>query len=485
MSIKKIMIILCTLISSIITCTAVAEIYTAISGKVISDETGKGVEGVDVNAFWSINGSYGQEHTVTNKDGQYFLKNLKSGTYSIGFIKKNSPYLSEDPNLVIDLPKGKNIVNANFVLKLGGSLSGVVYDADGMTPLDNVDVTVIANNPLPKDARNIRTTRTDINGKYRIQGLPGSDAGKVEVDIVGHPKLTKTIILERGVTITGINFIAKWDPTTGISGYVKSSIDNKPISKAEIIIRDNIGNDIARTNTDSTGRYLITGLSSGTYKIITFWPEGGSFIKKSDIMVSFGSITSVNIEFDKPSPLVSFLYEAINKIMSYLITDAYAADTYNLKIHESCNPFIRDNIISDYLSVKSAISTGCYPSMDVTMREALDSILKKGIIIQCANWESSSFVKNRCQQACGFAFPSDDVITICLSVTNSLAPSTNTCGCSKSVVLHELVHLVGFWGEVVPQGCEKACFPSCAKTEDKYNITGCECNFKDHYYSYW
>lgn len=281
---------------------AYAEIFSAISGTVVAEDTGKGVEGVGVNALSMIENKSEQNNTVTDKNGRYVLRDLRPGPYTFVFMKKGSPYLVEEPSLTIELPRGKNVVNANYKLKLGSSVSGVVYGADGITPLSQADITVYVLNPQPKNSRSTKTTKTDALGKYIVRGLPISDECVVEVDLLGHPKLKKTIALAKGKETTNINFKASWDDSTGITGYVKSSIDGKPINNTEVVLRDGAGNDIASTYTDSSGKYSIIGVPTGVYKIVAFWPTGGSLIKKTDISVQQGKLTTVYIEFDKPAP---------------------------------------------------------------------------------------------------------------------------------------------------------------------------------------
>lgn len=281
---------------------ACAEIFSAIAGTVVAEDTGKGVEGIGVNALSMIEGKSEQKSTVTDKNGRYVLKDLRPGTYTFVFMKKGSPYLVEEPSLKIELPRGKNVVNANYTLKLGSSVSGVVYGADGITPLSQADVTVYVNNPQPKSARSTKTTKTDGYGKYLVRGLPSSDSCVVEIDLLGHPKLKKTIALAKGKETANVNFVASWNESTGITGYVKSSIDGKPINNAEVVLRDGLGNDIATTYTDANGKYSIVGVPTGIYKVVAYWPTGGSLIKKPDISIQQGKLTQVNIEFDKAAP---------------------------------------------------------------------------------------------------------------------------------------------------------------------------------------
>lgn len=287
-----------------------AEIFSSISGIVTAEDTGKGVLNVDVDALGVGGGATGQVHAVTDQNGQYVLKNLRPGTYVIGFKKKGTQYIIEEPNVPIDLPRGKNIVNANYSLKLGTSLSGRVYDSDGISPLGNMRVTVEIDKPQPAGARNLLTTRTDSEGNYTIYGLPATDMCTVSVDITGHSSLTKTMQIRKGQPIEYINFIAKWDVTTGITGVIKSARDNRPLAAALVTLWDNADNEVANARSDESGGYTITGISPGTYKATAFWPGGGGWLTKASIIIELNKLTTVNFEIDQNKQLsISTLFD--------------------------------------------------------------------------------------------------------------------------------------------------------------------------------
>lgn len=215
-----------------------AEIYSSISGKVIAEDTGQGISGVTVLARPERRKE--QYRTITDANGLYVIKGVRAGTYRVHFLKDKSPYLEEGVPTHIVVPLGKNVVNVNYVLKLGGSVSGTVYAADGVTPMSNVHVSVYFVDPQPSwDGSGLMVT--DSNGKYIISGLPESTNCIVSAFISGHAdNFSRTIAIKKGKTTENVNFTIKLDDITGITGYVRSSIDNKPIKEVDIYMMQQI-----------------------------------------------------------------------------------------------------------------------------------------------------------------------------------------------------------------------------------------------------
>ncbi|MEE9613655.1 MAG: carboxypeptidase-like regulatory domain-containing protein [Thermodesulfobacteriota bacterium] len=277
-----------------------AEIYSSISGRVIAEDTGQGMEGVSV-VLLGLGSEVERHDTITKEDGLYVLENLKPGDYLLGFGKDDIPYIQEMPNIFVTVPMGKNLVNVNYVFKVGGGVSGTVYDADGTTPLDRITVSVIVPDQ-PDDIDAADAELTDSNGKYLLLGLPESDKAVVTVRVRGHAKLTREVTIRKGETTPNVNFVVKWDDITGISGHVKSSIDGSPIKNAEVVLWDASEKRAGYAYTDEAGNYSILGLPPGSYQAAAFWPGGGGWVREMDILIESGKTTEVNFEFDMPAP---------------------------------------------------------------------------------------------------------------------------------------------------------------------------------------
>jgi hypothetical protein len=283
-----------------------AEINASISGKVTAEDTGLGVKDVVIGVT-DINNKYKPYYAETDEKGNYILKDVAPGTYKIGFSINNSPYISVKPYLRIVLTKGKNVVNANHILSLGGSISGTVYDSDGITPLNEILVHAEVTNAQPEWFRNFDGGFTDSKGTFLLQGLPESDNCIVKVQVRNHAPLIKTVKITKGSITENVNFVLKWDDITGVSGTVRSSVDNKTIEGIRVILWDMSGNQFASAKTDETGKYSIVGVPPGTYKLTALWlrffPKPDETINKENILVEQGKSTVVDFVFDKPSHL--------------------------------------------------------------------------------------------------------------------------------------------------------------------------------------
>ena len=240
-------------------------------------------------------------YASTDAKGAYVLADLEPGTYLIGFFKENDFYLTEDPHLEVVLPKGKHVVNVNHKLTVGGSISGTVYQSDGTTPIAGVGVYAKVSGVPEEWIDNSKYTATGMDGQFLLQGLPQSDNCTIEIMAPGHARMTKTVKITKS-TVTVNVMSVKWDDVTGINGYIKSSVDAKPIKEAAVYLRDSSGRDIGYARTDDTGMFSIVGVTPGAHDVVAFWPEGGGWIKKKNILIQSGKSIVVNFEFDKPAP---------------------------------------------------------------------------------------------------------------------------------------------------------------------------------------
>jgi hypothetical protein len=281
-------------------CPAVAEIYSSISGTVKEEDTQQGLNGVTVVAFKVNSQDYFQ--TKTDTKGKYVLSNLSPGTYKIGF--KKSDYISTKPHIEVMLPRGKNVVNVNHIMEIGGSVSGTVFKADGETPMPDVKITVEVHD-APIEIVSFRGQFADDAGKFFLRGLPESDNCTVTVEMSGRGAIKKDInIIKRKIT-SGIDFVIRDDDITGISGTVKSASGAFPQYYVGIIVWDSSGSkQIAQANTDETGRYSIIGIPPGVYKVTAVWvgqgvfPAPGEWIDKSGVLVEKGKSTEIKFIFD-------------------------------------------------------------------------------------------------------------------------------------------------------------------------------------------
>lgn len=274
-----------------------AEVYTAITGKVIAEGTGEGIEGVLVNARKGVDGL--QKTAYTKKDGTYVIEDLASGEYLLSFTKQHSRFINELYALRVILPQGKNLTNVNYIMEVGGSVSGKILNAENRSPISNIEVRAWHKEILkPLNYLSI-FYYTDSDGSYLLQGLPKTAQFKLYIQVPGHAIMSTYIEVPKGQLVENIDFMVYWNNITGISGKISYISDGQPIKGATISIGTSDDVHIGRTISDENGNYSIVGLEPGIYNVI-FWHKKGVFFKKDLIKVEPGKSTNVNFVMTLP-----------------------------------------------------------------------------------------------------------------------------------------------------------------------------------------
>lgn len=286
---------------------AQAAVYSSISGRVIEEDTGKGVPGMDIRIR---SGDWGKE-TFTDQNGFYEIRDLTPGTYLL-YPSSNDPSLARyyldlgKEGMEVILPAGKNVVNQNFILKVGGSISGHVYQNDGVTPASGVGVGVVVG------AFTGQGIETNPDGSFFINGIPPSNNVEVNVGVRGlyNPEV-KTVQVVSGQTTTGVNF--KLPPTdTGIVGTVTDADTNAPIADADVDVYDSNGVVLSVTGyTDANGIYKIFGLPPGVYTLHAI-AVGYEITKTNTVSVISKQIVTFNFSMKKSQ--TSFNNSVIGKL---------------------------------------------------------------------------------------------------------------------------------------------------------------------------
>ncbi len=458
--------------------TADAAIYGSISGKVISEDSSIGLEGIAVDAkLKDKNFSDVRYGTVTDKNGKYVLNNLKEGSYALTFSAVSSRYITpEKAQIEVALQKGKKLTNVNFVLPFGASISGVVLEADGITPIRNIFVNYSINSPDPAWGSIFGGTDTDENGSFHFSGLPKTDSLSITVEILGHASVRKSFKVARGQEIRNVTFVVKRDDVTGVHGVVRSLSDKRPIKDATVIIRNLSGGDGGSTSTDSEGKYSLVGLTPGNYKITAFEPRGESYVTRN-ILIEFGRSTEVNFDIAQVSAsFYDILRNIFSSLRSMVVSDAEASFVSDAEAAPSTSPLC---------GKFRAITSGPYSCNDdqfQALTQACNKAKQVADNSSCfANDDSREKVKEwfykksnaiLCEPArCGECAKTEGKkMTIC--------PETFTeksCGCSEAIFFHETTHLTQFFkDEEASHRCSVACF-NCAKPPKDYEYVCGRC----------
>ena len=160
----------------------------SISGKVIQADGVTAIENARVFArpYDTLQPRY---VVFTRGDGTYTITGLPLGDYQVIVTARDQGFVFEryeetiDPDAAarVTVTAGSNTPDIDFTLELGGSVSGTVYEADGITPIPSISVVAQA---TVADLT-LAGTRSGEDGTYTIMGVPAGEVRVFARDLVG------------------------------------------------------------------------------------------------------------------------------------------------------------------------------------------------------------------------------------------------------------------------------------------------------------
>jgi hypothetical protein len=256
-----------------------AEKGGSISGKIIEKESKKPIPNIKLQLTLFRPGKHDKEiETKTDGKGRYRFEKLEPAKGRIKIIALHpycfgrQPYIYFNGNEIFSLKKNQNIV-CNRILEIGGSVRGFVYKAPGI-PFNNVII------EINRYYGSIGFGKTNEDGGFFIGKLSASKGYYIEFrhKISGHSyKFIDGIKIEKGKSTKIEDIVFNFDDVTGVEGYVKSSIDGKPLANARLWFDyiKKIGYMSFRCGevyTDNSGYFYMRNLKPGKYSIYTWWP---------------------------------------------------------------------------------------------------------------------------------------------------------------------------------------------------------------------
>jgi hypothetical protein len=430
-------------------------IYGTISGRIVDEITGKGVDGIIV----TIN--LEDRQMRTDKNGFFKFENVPTdGKYEIRVIVDKEPYCTQTHELDIMMEEGINVVLKDIFAKRGGTIEGTIRHEDG-TPVSFMTVKVFAEKEIP----GVYGAVPDKNGYYRVPKLPPAKDLKVIAACwnvsTGCGRIVKEgIRVERDKTTKGFDFVIPDEPTC-IYGKVVSR-EGKPLRAHLTFWKDS--EDMGNLMCDSLGSYSMRVHEPGSYRIHVGYGDEKQKVSgdmrlhirkgkriRMDIIISEESIEFKTYE-NKDSTIESsdnlFLEEDDKESLAELIVSPTDAFTEELK----------DLVLDAYLSdVKVKIKSDCLPDSrsDSPRVKMLNRVLNeyKPIYVLLENDQEHRIVEQKGNflriEKCGSTPQGSSIIYL------YPAAFMNRCGSFASVLFHELMHVAGFRDHIVYPNTKK------------------------------
>jgi len=198
-------------------------------------------------------------------DGTFALANVAPGTYRTYVRDDTHVLVGEQPE--VNVEEGRDIEGLRIPVTLGGVVTGKAYDVDTGEPLQNV---VIRSRHGGSEAH------TDIDGDYRLEGLPEGPnrIGRKwkEGYLHGEEREDKEVRIRLGEVVTGIDFPMK--KGLCLRGKVVDRQGN-PVEFARV--RSEVTNDSGEgegTQSLADGAFQHRGFSPNTEVFVTASKEG-------------------------------------------------------------------------------------------------------------------------------------------------------------------------------------------------------------------
>lgn len=299
-----------------------------ISGRVTDAESGRPLANVEVRGENVLDRGPGA-NARAGDDGRYILRGLAPGSYRILAEADEAAYIQQyynnrlgwDSADVVVVRAAEVIEDFNFVLEIGGTISGVVSDKVTGLPLQGVRIKSMSAEHNTESYAN-----TDASGSYVLQGLaPGrhriwtDDKPKNYIltfyrDVINWNDADWITVNGKG-DVEGIDL--SLEQGSSVSGRVLDAETGQPISGLNLRSRLINGNDNARADTGLDGTYTMWGIPDGMHEIIVngrgyieeridLEIDGRSVIGDFDISLTMGgAVSGTVIDADTGFPLAN------------------------------------------------------------------------------------------------------------------------------------------------------------------------------------
>jgi hypothetical protein len=274
---------------------------SVIRGRVTAADTGRPLRRAQITV--SAAASLDRRSTSTNSRGEYELRDLPAGRYTLAVTR--SGYLPweygrrapGEPGKSIELDEGATLEKIDMAMPRAGIISGRIVDETG-EPVAGVTVWVMRSQ-FYRGRRTLvpatSSARTDDTGQYRVSGLPPGGylvvamlretwvAGVEKKQVFGYAPTffpstataaeAQRVSLPAGKEVTNVDIALVAMPAATISGTAARA-DGSPLAGATVGLGHNmVGptsssfNNVASTRVEPDGRWRFRDLPPGDYEL--------------------------------------------------------------------------------------------------------------------------------------------------------------------------------------------------------------------------
>lgn len=239
-----------------------SEVYSGLTGKVVDEETGKGVKGVRVYIYQK---GIHDSRLKTDVNGEFRFMQIPPGIYTISFYPPPPYALDDEDNMYENITIEPGKISTFFKeVRQGGTLEIMVYDRANSAPISGVDVYIKGASLAIR--RTIDDSLTDKDGKFKKDQLPPMKFDLVlQKDGWGMKIIPDVEIFSKQVTSLEIDFDSV--SSANLKGYIKCKDTLKGINEVLVIVfrLDKYG--WAHTYTCADGSYSMLNIEPGLYSI--------------------------------------------------------------------------------------------------------------------------------------------------------------------------------------------------------------------------
>lgn len=318
---------------------------SSISGRVVVAATGDGLPGATVEIRDAAREWMHVASMVTDGEGWYGFGPIPVGDYGVlayapGYAREIYDQATVIQEAQVILYQGQPITGIHFALNEGGSISGRVTEADGLTPVSNIEVR--AGEAKYAWVETLWFTAiSDADGHYRVQNLPLGEyvvfvsaegyANEFYHD-VNYLSLFTAVKVEPPAETTGIDMPI--DPEGRLSGWVLDDETSDPIEGAVVHLLPQ-GPGTAPTwglviESDPTGAFTVSKLPPAQFLISAradgyadeIFDHQPGWSRADLVTVPYGGhVTEVAVRMRRGGLLSGHLYdEALVPLPGFMVT---------------------------------------------------------------------------------------------------------------------------------------------------------------------